>query len=113
MIISKYNRARGVIVLSGARFKVVFAVKFYSVIHVSTTSVQVPRQIKPRAVAGLTTEGDTGEIQYWPLIYRFQSGGYTGRSSLEKQVDCDVSDELPLLAAILKQVLYGTTHPTL
>lgn len=51
------------------------------------------------------------QLDYTSAVFEPESGlsgGYTGRSSLEKQVDCDVSDELPLLAAILKQG--GTGH---
>jgi len=51
------------------------------------------------------------QLDYTSAVFEPESGlsgGYAGRSSLEKQVDCDVSDELPLLAAILKQG--GTGH---
>ena len=43
---------------------------------------------------------------YWTAnkVYFIQSGKYEGRPTLERQIDYDVSDELPLIAAIIKQV---------
>lgn len=46
------------------------------------------------------------QLDYTSVVFEPEcgvSGTYGGRTALEKQIDCDVSDEIPLLSALLKQ----------